>query len=201
MVILFYDQDNEKLHICTENDKMHIISINDPNIMSHIPNDDILYVENAHYLTKEQLRLWFNDEYDLGTQNRDPGFLGKTEQDLGKRYIHPTHNGTVFLPDIKTEKYPHGLQLVGKWNFIDIDEIGQDVLESSAHYRIAIKQKKIEVVNREYVNNNIHKQKQKISPSEAALNKILIPAHIKAEAAASQGGIHGDNDIHEILVE
>lgn len=212
MVIIFYDASDDKLYICTETDKTKVISLNDPNIMDYIPNDDILYVENAHFLTKQQFGDWLSGDMEINSEqdNQESSALQDSYtqhkhadvQSKKKFYIHPVHNGTIQILDIITPKFPNGISLHGKWHFVAIDDVGEDVLEESQHFKTLLAKGKIEVVDTEYVKQHIHKQKRKVSPSEAALNAILVPADIKAEVAASQGGIRGtDMDIPEIFVE
>lgn len=221
MVIIFYDANADNIYICTETDKTKVININDPNIMDYIPNDDILYVENAHFLTKKQFSDWLSGDMHIASDtsnevSRFQGFLheGPKYQEMPaqdeftpqskKYYIHPKHNGTLIIQDIVSNKFPNGIQLHGKWHFVAIDDIGQDALDESQVFQYLLAKGKIEVVPYEYVKQNMHKQKQKVSPSEAALNAILVPADMKAYAAASNGGIHGNqgpSDIPEIFVE
>ncbi len=221
MIIIFYDANDEKLYICTETEKTKVVSVNDPDLMSYIPNDDILYVEDAHFITKQQFGDWLSGNIELESQKdtemsrfkdflhnspgkeNKPNKSGDFVQSPGQKkyYIHPCHNGTLLLQDIHTTKYPDGIQLNGKWHFVAVDDIGEDILEESNHFKVLLGQGKIEVVDSEFVKKNIHKQKQKSSPSEAALNAILVPSDIKAEIAASDGGIHGSGEIPEFLVE
>lgn len=226
MVIIFYDAGEDKIYICTETDKTKVVSLNDPNIMDYIPNDDVLYVENAHFITKQQFGEWLSGDLEIGSSSdneevsRFQGFLdpgpklqkapftqpGQPNASVSaqkKFFIHPKHNGTIIIGDISTPKYPKGIVMNGKWHFISIDEIGEDVLDESQNFKWAVAKGKIEVVDSEYVKQNMHKQKNKVSPSEAALNAILVPANMKAEAAAEQGGVHGTAglDIPEIFVE
>jgi len=218
MVIIFYDANNENLYICTETDKTKVVDINDPNLMDFVPNDDILYVEDAHFITKQQFSNWLSSDTEFEAQqetkinrfknflHNSPGKQNKSSEvtqlsDQNGCYIHPCHNGTLLLQDIHTQKYPNGIQLNGKWHFLAISDIGEDVLEESNHFKVLLGKGKIEVVDAEFVKKNIHKRKHKFSPSEAALNAILVPADIKAEVAASNGGTHGSGDIPEFLVE
>lgn len=225
MVIIFYDAGEDKIYICTETDKTKVVSLNDPNIMDYIPNDDVLYVENAHFITKQQFGDWLSGGLEINSAQGneevsrfqgflDPGpkmqkvpFTQHEESHVSsapkKFYIHPKHNGTIIIGDISTAKYPKGIAMNGKWHFIAVDDIGEDVLEESQNFKWALAKGKIEVVDSEYVKQNMHKQKNKVSPSEAALNAILVPANMKAEAAAGQGGVHGTAglDIPEIFVE
>lgn len=179
MIIVFFDIKKKKLHICSENEKTRVIGIDEPDIIDYIPNDDILYVENAHFLTRQQFAQWINKGVSSSPKKQKP-----TKQ---RYFIHPRHNGAIRLQDIHTEKYPEGVQMIGKWDFIPVDEIGEDVLDDSANFRWALAKGKIEIVDSNYVKENIHKKYKQVSPAEAALDSILVPADIKADAAATAG--------------
>lgn len=205
MVIIFYSPNDKILYIASETDVLKKINISDPNLINHIPNDDILYVQKGCLINKQQIHQWLNGSFSLN----DDGESSSSEYTetantisvrKNKKYIHPVHHGTVFLQDIKTDKYPNGIQLSGKWHFIDIDDIGQDVIDRSAHYRVALKNKKIEVVDQEYVNKHSSKGRY-ISPVEQELNKILIKddRHGTAEKVAQTGGI-SDRDSHIVEI-
>ncbi len=224
MVIIFYDVDKEQIYICTEREKMKSISINDPDILTHVPNDDILYVQNAHFITKKQFGEWLaGDGEAFDEPHRFTGFMEEptpysptvekmqqaAAQYAGSHFLHPAHNGAILIPDLTSAKYPNGVELVGKYDFVSVDDLGGfDALEESVHYKILLKQGKIEVVGYEYVKKHYGKKKKMVSASDAALNKILIPnsTHGSAEAVAAAGGIGGDsnaspNDPIEIFVE
>ena len=225
MVIIFYDTDKEQIYICTEREKMKSISINDPDILTHVPNDDILYVQNAHFITKKQFGEWLEGEGEgeaFDEPHRFTGFMEEptaysptvekmqeaATQYAGSYFIHPAHNGAILIADLKTPKYPNGVELVGKYDFLPVDDVGGfDGLEESLHYKILLKQGKIEVVGYDYVKKHYGKKKM-VSASDAALDKILIKndTHGSAEAVAAAGGIGGDsnvspNDPIEIFVE
>lgn len=227
MVIIFYDADKEQIYICTEREKMKSISINDPDILAHVPNDDILYVQNAHFITKKQFGEWLEGEGDGdgdGESDEPHRFTGFMEeptscvtsekmQETAAKYanshfIHPVHNGAILIADLKTPKYPNGIELVGKYDFLSVDDVGGfDVLEESLHYKILLNQGKIEVVDYNYVKKHYGKKKM-ASAKDAALDRILIKSgtHGTAEAVAAAGGIGGDsnispNDPIEIFIE
>lgn len=214
MVIIFFDANDNKIYICAPNEVTKTVNADDPNILDFVPNDDILYVENAHYITKQQFAKWLNGEVQFESSNevtRFSGFMDSgtsiarnqtTENKPSKWYLHPTKPGTVVLNDIHTKKYPNGVAFNGKWHFIAIDDIGEEELEASSHYRFAIAKGKLERVDAKFVKDNMHKFKQHTSPSEAALNAILVPAEIKVATVLSEGGLRrGDDDIPEFLVE
>lgn len=229
MIIIFYNANKEQIHICTEHDKMRIVSIDDPHLMDYIPNDDILYVEDAHFITKEQFKEWLQGDMDLGPEpydeegvSRFTGLLGPQYQPgdshhqmqkmaqqtapsspgAQKFYLHPTSPGTIRIEDIQTSQFPEGIQLSGKWHFIDVDIIGEDTLLESSHFQVLLGKGKVEIVPESYVQANKHKQKKKVSPAQAALDAILVPADVKAETAASSDWATPGNDIApEILIE
>lgn len=217
MVIIFYDANEEQLHICTETEKTRIISINDPDVMSYIPNDDILYVEKGHFITKHQFHNWLKGDNDIIPQSEDQevsrfqGFLDDGPQKTSapqptlpgstSRFIHPRHNGTLIIHDMKSDKYPDGVMLSGKWDFVNINEIGGiEALEQSSNFKWLEKKGRIEIVDAEYVKQNIHKKTKKVSPAEAALDAILVPHWKSAKDASSDGGL-SSSDIPEIFVE
>lgn len=223
MVIVFYDSEKEQIYICTEREKMKTISINDPDILTHVPNDDVLYVQNAYFITKRQFGEWLegNGEILNDEPHRFTGFMEEPTpyspivekmQEAASRYehskfIHPVHNGAILISDVHTEKYPNGVELVGKFHFIPLDDIGgEDILEGSAIFRSLLAKGKIEVVGYDYVKKHYNKKKM-VSAADAELEKILIKSstHGSAEAVAAAGGIDGGgasaSDPIEIFVE
>lgn len=222
MVIIFYDADKEQIYICTEREKMKSISISDPDLLTYIPNDDILYVQNAHFITKKQFGEWLDGEGETFDEpHRFTGFLEestpysptaeKMHEAASKyehsKFLHPAHHGAIFIPDIKTPKYPNGVELVGKYDFVAVEELGGfDNLEESLHFRTLLAKGKIEVVGYEYVKKHYGKKKM-VSASDAALDRILIKnsTHGSAESVAAEGGIDGGGaapgDPIEIFVE
>lgn len=218
MVIVFYDANAEKLYICTENEKTRIVEVDDPNIMDYIPNDDILYVQNAHFVTKSQFSDWLAGDMDFAEPDgerevsRLTGLFDSeyrkgpyTQLDAapkaGRLYIHPTANDSVRIEDIP--EFPEGIQLNGKYHFIPVDKIGEDNLAASRHFQLLRAKGKLEIVDEVYVQANKHKTARKMSPAQAALDSILVPADIKAEAAAG-GAWHAkpsSDEPIEILVD
>lgn len=222
MIIIFYDANKEEIHICSDKERTKIISINDPDILCHIPNDDILYVQNAHFVTKKQFGDWLSGELSLTEEVHEPhrftGFMNDdipkepnvsdfTPQDSDSQYrrsffIHPKHNGTIIINDLVTDKYPNGLQMNGKWDFIPIDYLGgEEILEESRLFKNLLAKGKIEVVDYEYVKKNQHKKHQK-SRRDVALDAIIVKDDRRgaAESAATAGGIN-DSDVIPIFVE
>jgi len=234
MIIIFYDANKEQVYICTEHEKTKVVHIEDPHLLDYIPNDDILYVEDAHFITKEQFGKWLQGDLELVKDvpkkevNKFTGLLKDKDcpwsphnqiQDMSqedvsastpgtpKFYLHPTSNGTVLIEDIRTKQFPEGIRLNGKWHFVSIGVIGEEVLTNSSNFQILLGKGKVEIVPESYVQANKHKQKNKVSPAQAALDAILVPVGIKAEAAASDGwnapggGGSGGDMAMEILVE
>ena len=223
MVIIFYDSEKEQVYICTEREKMKTISINDPDILTHVPNDDVLYVQNAHFITKKQFGEWLEGDGEIinDEPHRFTGFMEEptpyspmlekmkeaANQYEHSKFIHPAHNGAIHIADLHTPKYPNGVELVGKYHFIPVDDLGGfEVLEESLHFRTLLAKGKIEVVGYDYVKKH-HNKKKLVSAADAELEKILIKssAHGSAEAVAAAGGIGGDvasaSDPIEIFVE
>jgi len=209
MVIVFYDANDEKFYIASPDIGMKVIRYDDAELMNYFPNDDILYVTNGHYFTKQQFEDWLSGDMEIDEPDDEPsrwdGFLeddveSKSQKKPTKksqksksnrRYIHPTANGTVLIEDIDTPQFPGGVALNGKWHFIAVDDIGVENLSNSAHFRLFVKRGKIEVVDEKYVKRHQHKINNKKSPAEQALDRILIKdgTHGTAERVASSGGL------------
>lgn len=186
MTIIFYGED-DNLHIASSGQKMISVSKNDRTILNKIPNNDVIYyVENAHKVTKKQFAEWI-------------GIKNTVENNRPKFYLTPTGNGNIHLADLKTDNFPNGLELKGKWDFIDIDEIGEDNLYKSVNFKIASKKGQIKIVPESYYNQNKHRKTTNISPAQAALDKILVPPDIKVDQYLENIG--NDTDAIEIEVE
>lgn len=212
MTIIFFQ--NEKLYICAEGETMKIVSRDDPNILNLIPdNDDVIYVQNAHLIRKDQFGEWLRGEVDFYTPYQDMQELNTgsrarpsgTEQsyfqqyeqnqytntpDPNRLFIHPVHNGTVRIEDIKTQRFPYGVELNGKWDFLPLEEIGEDAVDESIHLRTLLAKGKIEIVREDFVRKNQHKKRQ-MSSADAALDAILVHDDKQgaAMAVASAGGV------------
>ena len=216
MVIIFYDSEKNVVCICTEREKMKILPADEPNILSYIPNDDILYVQKAHFITKRQFSQWLDGEGQTDEEpHRFSGFLDEDSptytpevasfveehsKHADGKWLHPAHHGTIIMPDIKTEKFPHGLELNGKYDFVPIEALGGfETLEESSQFKWLLAKGKIEVVDYEYVKKNYGKNKIK-SASDAALDKITIKTG-NAEEVAAAGGIQSYTDAIEVFVE
>ena len=202
MTIVFYDQQNNQLWICNKQTTT-VVSLNDEQIGQHIPNDDILYVTNAHYFTKDQFidflsgKLTINNpQDDVLVQSVDHPNPTVTMPMSNKKFIHSTGNGVVLIEDIITSRFPAGIMLQGKWHFVSVDDIGEAELANSVFFDRLLKIKKVEIVNGDYVRQNAHKLKDKRSPAEAALDRILIPSGRSgtAQRVADAGGIESSKD-------
>ena len=207
MIIIFYDPEKEELHVCSHKEKMKIVPVDHPDLMSQIPNDDILYVQNAHFITKRQLNDWIHgtgvSEKDdptrfSGLLDESPVYTPDVEKMIDKtsntsgKWIHPAHHGAIMLSDVKTPKFPQGAELIGKYHFVSVDDLGGfEELEESSSFNWLLAKGKIEVVDYEYVKKHYGKKKQ-TSLADIALDAILIK-HGSAESVAASGGIHGGN--------
>ncbi len=217
MVIIFYDAQNEKIYICTEYDKMKSFEPNDPDLISYIPNDDILYVQNAHFITKQQFTEWIQGnntlldtvpEQNNAIQNSNSETAPAITQPptyANSAWIHPAHHGAILLPDVKNSQFPEGVALNGKWDFLPVDALGGfEILEESMHYRSLLAKGKIEVVDYEYVKKNRSKNKR-VSAVDAALDSIIVKDATPGSAmnVAALGGLNpsSDSGAVEILIE
>ncbi len=215
MVIIFYDANSEKIYICTDREPMRSVDAGDENVLDHIPNDDILYVQRGHYITKSQFGDWLQGEMKMLNNVEEPEevsrFTGMLDENFQKKkainighsgapskeipwsseYIHPRHKGYILIQDLDHDRFPEGiLRLTNKWHFIPLDPIKEE-LDSSSQYKSLLAKGKIEIVNAEYVKKNIHKMKQKISPTDRALDRILVQPGLRAEDVAEAGGVDG----------
>lgn len=229
MTIIFYNTEENCLHICSDKEKMIKVNIKTENIQDFIPNDDILYVENAHYINKKQFCSWLKGDYELNSSDEIANrFLGSMDdsnnftvrvqdkkhnqisdpepQISNKKYIHPSMNGSVIISDISTDKYPNGVVFESKWDFKDVDEFGgEEELMKSNIYRHLIKNKKLEIVAQEYLVKNKNKiannSASKNSIVEKNLNKILLAPHVKAKDAASGDHDYSQNSAIEFVID
>jgi hypothetical protein len=230
MTIIFYNTQEKCLHICSEKEKMVKVSLSNENINDYIPNDDILYVENAHFINKKQFQSWLKGDFKLKDSDEiAQRFLGSLDDETNysvkvthkkhnddnedtykvvsnKKYIHPANNGSVIISDITTDKYPDGLVFESKWDFKDIDSLGgEEELNKSNIYRHLIKNKKLEIVNEDYLLKNKHKisnyTSSKYSTVEKNLNKILVPPHLKAKSVAESADSVSHNAAIEFVVD
>ena len=216
MTIIFYNPQDKQLYVCSTESKMQVLDPNDPQLMTYIPDDDILYVQNGHMITRGQFSDWMEGKMDLVTPNYRPpqdhgfdsGFRFEQEQPQNQRFaatkeeyqqqvnrnslfIHPCHPGTIIIQDIISQKYPHGVEINGKWNFVALDDIGgEEALEESHVFKYLHAKGKVEIVNADFVQKNKHRHRAK-SPGDAALDAILIPGDRPgtAERVWSEGGM------------
>ncbi len=234
MIIVLYDKNADCIYICRPNEKTVVVKVNDPRIMDMIPEDDILYITNGHYFTKQQFADYLSGKMTpqrnaldsvISEPSRYEGFLDdnlsqgtpaqpKQRQlqpnyktmapSSNRKFIHCTGNGHVLVEDISTPKFPGGVALQGKWHFIAVDEIGEDELSNSKWFEILLKKGKVEVVDEAYVQQHAHKLKNKKSPAEAALDKILIPPGPPGTASnvAASGGLQymGGPEVDDVAI-
>jgi len=212
MVIIYFDSDHENLYICTEDSPMKRMSVKDQTLLDFIPNDDIVYVQSAHIVTKQQFAQWLRGDMQLAeipipqqtTLQPMPG-AGVPRTTSNRKFIHPTGNGGVCIEDIRTAKFPQGVVMMNKWDFICLDEIGgEDILDSSLFLRTLIGRGSIEVVPEDYVRANIHKaRQQQASLRDAELDRIIIKDDRRgsAERVADRGGLDGNDVSIPIYIE
>ena len=124
MILIFYDAEEEIIRICSEDQKMKSIPADDPELLSYVPNEDILYVSKAQYITKTQLEGWLSGasipeiEEPISSKN----FTIESDLDSSNgQWIHPAHNGYICIEDIQTSRFPTGLEMHGKYDFINVN--------------------------------------------------------------------------------
>jgi len=182
MTFLYYDPTNNTVSVATTEHPIQTFKINEK-LYNIVPDGDVFFVQSAKIVSKKQLLQWL---------------INPRKQVKNKKlFVHPRGNGSIVLEDIKTEKYPNGLIMHGKYDFISVDDIGMETLNRSAHYRIATKNKRIELVDEAYVKANLQKGKS-VSPKEMALDRILIQDDYEGAARAhaeniKSGAIGGDD--------
>lgn len=201
MIIVFYNANQGKVYICDTNNKTTVVDTTDTEAFNNMPNDDILYVTDGHYFTKQQFIDWLSEGYriDATPCNIESKYAGMMDEKpvtnnaprKPRRFIHPTANGTILIEDLNPP-----VVMEGKYDFIAVDSIGEENLESSVFFRTLLKRGKIAYADEKYVAENQHKKKTKKSPTEAALDKILIKDSTpgSADKVASSGGLSNDND-------
>ena len=191
MVIIFLDPTTDTLCICSENEKMVKIDIGSPNLLDGIPDDDILYVQDGSYLTKKQFSDWLEGGAQFSTQPKQQApiqqqsypsqpnvaspVMAMLPYDPNRLYLKPAHNGNIVIPDIKTPKYPDGLKMTGKWDFVPIDDIGGiDVVNSNRFIRNNIEKKRIQIVDESFVRSHQDKAHPYTSPAQRSIESIII---------------------------
>lgn len=230
MTIIFLSPFNNKIYVCPEGQTVKTFDRDDPALLDYVPNDSILYVKDGGVLNKAQFSDYLDGSFQIpnetprqATDEFDSGFRfsPKSSQQLRmspneqfanahRNYIHPKHNGTILITDISTKRFPDGVELNGKYDFLPIDEIGEAVLEESYQYKGLLAKGKIEIVNHEFYMRNRHKNKKK-SPTDMALDAILVKDQRRgaARAVANSGGVDYyeetgtgyNNDVIEIYVD
>jgi len=201
MVLLFYDHKNSKVYIATKDHPLAVYDVNDPKLIDFLPNDTILYIQEAHIITKSQIESWLSGSFSPSGQapsiSQSKLQAPQQEEPVGNRkFLHTTHGGAVHLTDIQTERFPEGVFLTGKYDFVPVDAIGEDVLEESGAFKYAQSKGKIEIVDESYVKANAHRARAG-SITDQALDKILVKDQEpgSARAAAVHGGIHSEDFI------
>jgi hypothetical protein len=193
MVIVFLDPNTDSLYICSENEKMKKIDLGNANLLSFIPDDDLLYVQDGIFLTKHQFQDWLEGgaQFAVPAPQQTPMIPAsipasqpvQTRQassqsrpyDPNRLYLKPAHNGSVLIPDINTEKYPDGLKMNGKWDFVPIDDIGGiDVVNSNRFIRNQLEKKRIQIVDEAFVRKHQDKAHPYVSPAQRSIDSILI---------------------------
>lgn len=105
-----------------------------------IYNIEVLYIEKAKWITNKQFISMITSIPD--TKPIKPKTLS------GKKYIHATGKGTVLVEDIKIKGGP--LVLKGRYHFIPVNAIGEDVLNDSINFEVLQNIGKVEIVDEEY---------------------------------------------------
>lgn len=204
MVLVYYDHAKEKVYICSEESEMKCVSATDSNLLDYIPNDSILYVQAAHIVSKQQFTDWMNgdlklEDIQVNQDDYNQPARKTVSSNVNRKYIHPRNNGGVTVESIRTEKYPEGLVMMSKWDFIPLDTIGgEEVLDSDVFLRMLLQRKKIEVVDHQYILDNAHQIKKSLqqTPSDRALDRIIVKDGRPGMASriAETGGLGIDDD-------
>ena len=139
MTLIF--KDNNKIWICQTDKPVKVTTVDDPNLITYIPNDDLLYVQSASLITKKQFASWLKGEFqlDVTETTREEEEIEETSTDSDQRYLHPKNNGYIVIDDIRTHKFPNGLIFTNKYDFIAVADIGEEVVEHSVILRNQIK--------------------------------------------------------------
>ena len=198
MVIVYYDYTNNCIYLCSNKFPLKSMPLQS-NILQLIDdNESILYVQNGSLISKKTLTSWLS-----GNSPPDNSYVPTQPQPATQgAYMHPAHNGVIVIEDILTDKFPHGVKMTHKWDFISVDEVGKEILESSAIFRSYVSKGKIKIVPYSYAKQHMHKKKRYKSPAEMAVESILIQDDRRgsAEKTASSGGFYSSDDAIEIEV-
>jgi len=209
MVIIFLDNITNKLYIATDSEPIKTIPLGDVKLLDSIPDDDLIYVQSAHIITKEQFKAWLNGEYELvhdasvvpspGTSVRDQQVINYESTPRKKNYyLHTVVDAPMVLGDIRTARFPEGVLIQGKYSFVPLDLIGEDNLERSAHYKIALRNRRIEIVDDDYVQKNSHKSTPRGGFRDSELDRILLPPGTDSHSVAADGGLaYDDSDLYQ----
>lgn len=199
MTIVYYDYTNSCIYVCNDKFPLKKMPLQSNLLQLIDEKDTILYVQNGSLISKSTLSDWLSGKSvpPTSTHSNPESNTQKTNT-----YIHPAHNGVVIIEDISTNKYPNGVRMSHKWDFISVDEIGQDVLNNSAQFRGHLSKGKIKIVPYSYAKQHMHKKKRYKSPAEMAVESILIQDDRRgsAERTAVRSGMYPDDAI-EIEVE
>lgn len=214
MTIIFLNPFDNKIYIGPENEVIKSFQRDDPELINYIPNDDILYVKDGCVLNKTQFVDYLEGRFTISiNQNTDypeqfdsgfrfspkptstPESPNQKIANTHRLYIHPKHNGTILITDIQTKKFPEGIEMIGKYHFMDMDDIGQDVLEESMQFKGLLAKGKIEIVNHDFYMQNKHKARKR-SPGDAALDAIIIQDQRRGAArrVSESGGLSNFNE-------
>lgn len=196
MTLIFKDKTN--IWICQQDKPVKVTTVDDPNLITYIPNDDLIYVQSASLITKKQFASWLKGEFQLDNTEttREEEEIEEDNSQSERKYLHPRNNGYITVGDIKIGKGDNAKPLVftGKYDFIALDELGDDIVEHSAILRGLIKKGRLEIVDEEYVRKNRGKGNT-TSKAEAGLQRILLPVGVHAEDAADGSYLSGDDDV------
>jgi len=157
--IVFYDVSNNYVRLCDPENGISTHKLSSKRLSSKLP-DYFAYVEAAHLMTKKQFAEWLSsgkieNVQKIGKEEIIDEIITNSKQ--SKKYIHTVNDGTVLVEDIKVNDGI--LRLNGRWHFVPVDTIGEDVLDSSTNYQILLKKGKVEVVDQQYYDANKHKYK------------------------------------------
>lgn len=205
MVLIYYDNSKEKIYICTEESEMKCVDAKDPDILNYIPNDDITYVQSAHIVNKQQFSDWLNgslvlENISINEQEYETKSVSASvSPHIGKLFIHPTRDGGITIPSIQTKRFPDGLIMMTRWDFIPLDEIGgEEALTDNIFLKTLLKNKKIEKVNYDFILANKDKISKSLntSLSDEALDKIIVKDYKSGSArkVARSGGLAYDDE-------
>lgn len=194
MTIVFFDMDKLQIHLCTESEPLQTFDITDTSVLNFIDDTEskILYVKSGFYITREQLENIVTGKLDL-TKTNVPKQVKKSQDLTNKQYLHPKFPGSIIIDDIpfKSARFPDGvIELNGKWDFLDIDDIGgMDAVYESRKTSTMLEKGHLEIVDNKYYQANRNKKKSLNSREQ---DSVLLPASVKAKNRAY--GIEDDDE-------